>query len=259
MQRLPALFLLLAACTGEETSELTYPAGKLQDFILRINHGAVVVRHPRGEEKRDVCRLVLKESGGEKVLGAEARFNPQITDERIRLRQRRNEPGLRLDIEVVVPEGIDIDIVVREGGIRLEGSFGTAKATCTSGDIYVDAANLKGGAFKTNAGSVTLELAKPKIERDVQCESIDGNVSLRLPAGYRGPIRLLSGTSEFDFGPNPPVAFLLDSDKRSARAFAGTPMSSEARVEAVKTNKWPPGVWGKTTKGKITFRIAGQK
>ena len=116
-----------------------------------------------------------------------------------------------------------------------------------------------GAGYATRLYPLTLELAKPKLERDVQCESIDGNVSLRLPAGYRGPIRLLSGTSEFDFGPNPLVAFLLDSDKRSARAFAGTPMSSEARVEAAKTNKWPPGVWGKTAKGKITFRIAGQK
>ena len=259
MQRLPVLFLLLAACSGEETSELTYPAAKLKDFILRINHGAVVVRHPRGEEKKDVCRLILKESGGEKVLGAKARFNPQVTDERIRLRQRRNEPGLRLDIEVVVPEGIDIDIVVREGGIRLEGNFGAAKANCTNGDIHVDAGNLKSGTFKTNAGSVTLELKKPKIEGDVVCESVEGNVSLRLPAGYRGPIRLLSASSEFDFGASPPVAFLLDSDKQSARAFAGTPMSSEARVKAEKTNKWPPGAWAKTSKGKITFRIAGQK
>jgi len=259
MHRLPVLFLLVAACSGEEVSELTYPAGKLKEFILRVNHGAIVVRHPRGDEKKNVCRVIMAESGGEEVLGAKDRLNPQVTEERIRLRQRRNEPGLRLDIEVVVPEGIGVDIVVREGGIRLEGSFGAASATCTTGDVHIDAQHLDRGAFKTRIGSVKLELAKPNILRDVVCETVEGDVFVRIPAGYRGPITLRSRTGALDFGQNPPVAFLLDADKQSARAFAGTPMSADERVEAEKTNKWPAGIWGKTGKGKVTFRVADQK
>ena len=53
---------------------------------------AGIVTYSRGDEKKDVCRLIVKESGGEKALGAKERLNPQVTEERIRLRQRRNEP-----------------------------------------------------------------------------------------------------------------------------------------------------------------------
>ncbi|MHC4938192.1 MAG: DUF4097 family beta strand repeat-containing protein [Planctomycetota bacterium] len=255
MRRLLPLLLLATACNGAESSELSFPAAELEDFILRFNRGSITVRHPTAKEKADVCLVKVKESGGEKTLAAKDRFNVAITTKRIRMRQRRNEPKLNLEIEVVLPQGVHLDLVLREGSIAVAGAFGRIAATTTSGSVTATLESCEGAALKSSTGDVAFSLAKPVIKDDVTCETLDGDCAVTLPAGYRGPINLYSGTSSIDLGETPADAFLLDAEKKSARAFAGTKMGEEELAKAKKENRWPPGVWGKTQKGKVTFRV----
>jgi len=241
-------------CTGAETSELTFPAGQLTEFILRINHGAVVVRNPVKGEKPDACVVRVTESGGAETLGAKERFNASVTGARIRLRQRRNEKHLRLDLVVIVPKGVNVDVVVNEGGIRLEGTFGLTRATCKNGDVIADPLQTAGGALKTLNGDVRIVLTGPKIEADLKCETVTGDVSLSIPLAFRGPINLRSGSARIDYGDKPKMLLKLSADRRSARGFAGNRMSEAELDAANESGRWPPGIWGNAGKGRVVFR-----
>jgi hypothetical protein len=256
MRRLLLVLLLpVSACAGEKPSEMSFPAAELKDFILRINHGPVIVRNHRKGEKSDVCVLRLKESGGKEVLGADKRFNASVTKKRVRLQQRRNEPGLRLEIELVVPKGIDLDVNVREGGIRLEGEFGMVKATCTDGDVVADPVRVAGGTLKTFTGAAKLVLGKGALRADLSCETMEGEATVRLADDFRGPIHLLSGVGKIDYGKNPKVRLRIDAEKKHALGFAGRRMTAEEQTAAAQGGKTPPGVWGKSQKGKVVFRM----
>jgi len=244
------LGLLLGSCNADETSEITFPAGQLTEFILRLNHGAVIVRNPIGDEKPDLCVVRVKESGVSKPLGAKERFNANVTKERVRLRHRRNEPGLRLDTLVIVPKDVNIDIVINEGGIRAEGTFGLMSLTCKDGDVIADPVRTAGGALKTLRGNVTLVLENPKIESNLTCETLEGDASLRIPLAYLGPIILESASAQLDFGKDPKMLFLLNPDKTSARRL----MSPEQREKAKLSGRTSAGIWGKTSKGKVVLR-----
>lgn len=255
MRRLASLLLLAAACNGTQSSELSFPAGELEDFILRFERGSVTVRHPATGENADACLVKVKESGGEKALGAEARFNVAATNKRVRLAQRRNEKGLRLDVEVVVPEGANLDLVLRDGAITIRGGYGSVAATTTKGDVTADLAQCDSAAIKSAEGDVTLDLHSPRVKGDVTCETLAGDARLKIAPGFRGPVQLYSGSAEIDLGSAPAVRFLVDPEKKSARAFAGTPMSKEELEQARKENRWPPGLWAKTQNGRAVFRV----
>jgi len=255
MRRLASLLLLAAACNGTESSQLDFPAGELQDFILRFNRGSITVRNPEEGEKADVCVVKVKESGGAETLGAAARFNVNATKKRLRLGQRRNEAELRLDVEVVLPAGTHLDLVLREGPIRVRGKFGRVSATTSAGDVAADLAQCAAATIKAAEGDVDLVLGSARIEGDATCETLAGNASLRIAPGFRGPVQLYSGSAEIDLGEAPVVEFLVDPDKKSARAFAGTPMTKEEVEKARKENRWPAGLWAKTQRGRASFRV----
>ncbi|MHC4847191.1 MAG: DUF4097 family beta strand repeat-containing protein [Planctomycetota bacterium] len=255
MRRLVCLLLFAAACSGSESSELSFPAGELEDFILRFQRGSITVRHPTGNEDPKTCLVKVEESGGAETLTAEARFNAAVTKRRVRLRQRRNEPKLSLKVEVVVPKGVHLDLVLREGSISIDGSFGRVAATTTTGAITANLASCEAATVKASSGDVELSLGKSTIKGNVTCETLSGDCTVTIPAGLRGPINLYSETAQIDLGKQPKVAFLLDPERKSARAFAGTKMSPEELAQAKKENRWPPGIWGKTQSGKVTFRV----
>ena len=255
MRRLVWLLVLAAACNGTQNSELTFPAGKLEDFILHINRGSIRVRHATGDEKADVCLIKLTESGGEKTLGAAKRLSPATTERRIRLRQRRNERDLRLDIEVVVPKGVNLDLVVREGSIRLAGTYGRVAVVTTTGGVVAQLERCAALTVKALDGDLSVAVKSGRLEGDLRCETTRGDCSLTIGPDYRGPIQLFSGSAKIDLGDAPAATFRLGAEKKSARAFAGTPMSAEERVQAEKENRWPPGIWVKTQDGAVTFRV----
>ena len=258
MRRLLPVILLASACGGTETSEMTFPAGELKEFILRVDHGAVVVRNPQGDEKRDTCVVRVTESGTPKALGAKERFNASVTKERLRLRQRRREEKLRLELLVIVPKGVNIDIVVRDGGVRLEGEYGLATVTCTAGDVVADPLKAVGGTLKTREGNVMVVLESEQLESNLACETIEGAVSLHIPIGLHGPVHLFSGSAEIDYGKEPRMLLKLDPDRKNARGIAGRLMTQDEIEVANRTGRWPPGVWAKTGKGKVVFRQTGE-
>jgi len=254
MRRLLPLILLASACGGAETSELTFPAGELTEFILRLNHGAVIVRNPRGDEKPDLCVVRVTESGGAEVLGAKERFNVSVTKARLRMRQRRNEADLRLELLVILPKGVNVDVVLNDGGVRLEGSFGLASVTCKQGDVIADPLRIAGGSLKTLNGKVRLVLTESKLESDLTCETIEGEIFLQIPLAFRGPVHLYSANSKLDYGDKPKMQLTIDPDRKNARGFAGKQMTTEELEAAHKSGRWPPGIWGKSGKGKVAFR-----
>ena len=237
---------------------MTFAGGELKEFILRITHGSVVVRNPQGDEKPDLCVVRVTETGTSKPLGAKERFNVSATKERLRLRHRRNEPKLRLEVLVIVPKGVNVDVGVRDGGIRLEGKFGLATATCTSGDVIADPLWAVGGSLKTLEGKVKVVLKESTLESNLSCETIEGEVALHIPLALRGPVHLYSGSSEIDYGEEPKMVLRLDPERKNARGVAG-PLMTQDQVEVAKrSGRWPPGVWAKSGKGKVIFRQDGE-
>lgn len=243
----------LASCAETHESELRLSADKLKEFILHANAGSISVRNaPVGTSE---CILKLKESGGEEGLGAEKRFQVSRTDARIRLNTRQGEEGLRLDVELLVPKGITIEAVLRTGDITLDGSFATVAATTTTGNVSAKLSACEGVSLKSRTGNVKLETDERAPKKDIRCETITGDVWVGIAGGFRGPIQLNSGSAKFDFGKELKVSLLVDPDRKSARGFAGTPMTPDELAEAHKTGVWPPGVWGVTKTGTVAFRV----
>ena len=250
---LPLIALLIASCSETKESELRIPADKLKEFILHANVGSISVRNAKVGSTE--CVLKLKESGGKSALGAEKRFQVSRTDERVRLNTRQGEEGLRLDIELTVPNGITIEAVLRTGDIDIDGSFAVVAATTTTGNIKAKLAACAGASVKSRTGNVSLTVAERKPKSDVRAETITGDVSLTIAGGFRGPVQLNSGSAKFDFGEEMKMSLLVGPDRKSARGFAGTPMGEDELAKAHKTGVWPPGVWGVTKTGTVTFRI----
>jgi hypothetical protein len=255
MRRIMPILLLAIACNDTHESRLSFPVKSINEVILHANTGSIHVRHPAKGEDAKVLLLLVKESGGKSSLGAKKRIQVTQTKKRIRMRPRRNEEGLRLDLELVVPKGLTIDIVLRDGDVRIEGEFATVAATVTNGNINATLNACDGAVVRSRVGDVTVKLLKPKLKRDVRCETLTGNASLEIPSGFRGPINLESASAKLDLGDAPKVALLVDASRTSARGFAGTPMTSDERVEAEKTRRWPPGVRAKSQTGTVLFRV----
>lgn len=255
MRRILPLLVLAIACNDTLDSKLSYPAESLREVILRVNIGSVRVRHHAAGEDAKKLLLLMKESGGAEALGADKRLQVTQTEGRIRFRPRRNEKDLRLDIVLVVPKGITVDLVLRDGNVHIEGEFATLSAIVTNGNIMAVVGACDGAVLKSLVGDVSMRLLKPKLLRDVTCETLTGSVSLEIPLGFRGPINLESAAAKLDFGESPKVGLLVDASRTSARGFAGTPMTQEELVEANKSQRWPPGVRAKAQTGTVSFRV----
>ncbi len=255
MRRFLPILLLSIACNDTLDSKLTFSGGSIQEVVLHANFGSIHVRHAaKGEDAASVL-LLMKESGGAETLGAEKRLQVTQTNRRLRIQQRRNENGLRLDMELVVPKGVTVDIVLRDGNVRIEGEFTTVAVVVTNGNIEANLGTSGGVKLQARVGDVSLQLRKSTPTRGIICETLSGNVSIELPPSFRGPINLSSAAKKLDFGNAPKVAFMVDADRTSARGLAGTPMSADERVAAEKFKRWPPGVRGKTQTGTMKFRV----
>ncbi|MEM8884710.1 MAG: hypothetical protein AAGD14_11620 [Planctomycetota bacterium] len=254
MHRLACVALVLVTgCTEAATSELTFPAAQVEDVILHFNHGSITVRHARDGEKNDVCILRVTESGTE-ALGAEKRFAPNVSEKRIRLRQRRNEEKLKLDVELVVPAGVDLDLVLREGPIKVDGTYGRVGVTTTKGDVTANFARCEGATLKSLEGKVHLTLESGRLTHDVVCESTRGDVSLNVPTGFRGPVQLFSGAAKLKLPERPTFQLLVDAGRKSARGFAGSPLDEEEKRKGMSENKWPASIFGKSPQGTVELR-----
>jgi len=249
------VLLLLAACNGEHESEMRFPAGGLEEFVLRFQRGSIAVRHPKDGEDAGTCVVKVVERGGAEALGAEKRFSATATDKRIVIDQRRNEEGLRLDVEVVVPRGVDIDLVLREGPVTVEGAYGRVAATTTTGDVAAALESCAGAKVKAAEGDVSITLRKPGIESGVTCETLAGDAALTVPAGFRGPVQVYSGSARLDLGKDPAIEFFVDPAKQSARGFAGTPLTGDEKRRMREEGWQPPAVWARTQDGVAAFRV----
>ena len=239
MHRLLPLLLLAVACSEPAGSEVAIEVASDGSVALRAARGDVVVRNG------DQARLVVR--GTPENIDVETRDGTVVL--------RSTAEGESQEFELFVPAGVSVDIVLRDGAVSVEGAFGAVTATVTSGSIDAGLDACRGADLRNRAGDVTLRLRERKPEADVRAETIDGNASVEIPGGFRGPVQMRSDSAQLDFGADPKVGLLVAADRKSARGFAGTPMSEEERTEAAKTNRWPAGVWVTTKKGVARFRV----
>ena len=87
------------------------------------------------------------------------------------------------------------------GTIKLIGSDGRLEANVISGEIIVEN---PGGLVELNAVNGSLSVTVDELERlsRVECNTINGNIALRLPAGSPASLELsaLSGAVQLDQG-----------------------------------------------------------
>lgn len=133
---------------------------------------------PSDERAREVLsRLEMREEVGD------ARVRIEVRPPRL-----RGPSGHEITWTIKVPKGVAVDLRTVNGGVKMVGLQGDVRARATNGGITGNrlvAANVD--AAVTNGG-VEIELATAAASGSIELESVNGGVSLTLPAESKADI-----------------------------------------------------------------------
>ena len=160
----------------------------------------------------------------------------EASDARVRVEVRppsgRNGFGHEIKWTVRVPKGVTVDLRTSNGGVELTGLDGDVRARSTNGGIKgydLRASNVD--AAVTNGG-VEIELARAPTTGSIDLESVNGGISLALPADSKADISarcVNGGISVIDL----PVDVIGDQNRRR---LEGKLNGGGARVTLETTN-----------------------
>ena len=142
---------------------------------------------------------------------------------------RHRNVKLEADLEISVPEGVELSFETVSAPISLEGLTGSASIETVSGNVDVRS-DLEELEIEAISGSIdiestsrlrsaSVELVSGKVTMtgdlhasgDYSFESVSGSITLRVPAGTGADyeIETFSGKIDNDFGPRPEKAEFL--------------------------------------------------
>jgi hypothetical protein len=113
-------------------------------------------------------------------------------------RDRRHSIDVSVDYLVRVPAGVELDVTVVSGDIRVEGLRSEVRSNTVNGDIFVSTTEKAWG--NTVSGSIEIEMGSTDWS-DLDFQTVSGDITLWLPAGIDTDVDFesLSGDISSDF------------------------------------------------------------
>jgi hypothetical protein len=178
-----ALVLGAVGCAEPEVhTERAVIADAVQSLTVDVGSGDV---HVRGDDVQEVNVIA-------RVEGASNHLGHALTGGKLSLVDDCHENHCSVDIDVVVPAGVAVEVHTGSGDIALAALLGSILVRTGSGDVLGSELAGVGLSVETGSGDVTLGVSEPA-ER-IHVETHAGDIALGVPSGrYRLNVATLAG------------------------------------------------------------------
>lgn len=227
----------LSGARAEDVWTRSYPlgaGGRLE--IVNVN-GRITAE---GSDGATVEIRAERRAGGSSEAAAKELLGKIEMDEEVgegRVRVEVRPPPIRsgrheIRWTIRVPKGVSVDLRTVNGGVRVTGLDGEVRARATNGGISGEALRATGVDAGVTNGGVSIELAHAPSSGAFELESVNGGVSLTLPAESRADVtaRCLNG------GISVSGLDLQAEGEQSRRRVQGRLNGGGARVNLQTTN-----------------------
>lgn len=154
-----------------------------------------------------------------------------------------------MDIELTLPEHLDVEVAARKANVSVEGSYKALTVNTTLGDLDVHVERVAGGSITSMKGRVAFTTQQSGLSTDLACSSAMGNVTATLPANYRGGLFLTTKTGSLKVPENKNLHFTGGGDKTKL-GYAGARLTDKELEEG-------RGAFRATSaSGTVTFSLA---
>jgi hypothetical protein len=195
--------------TGKAQDEWTRsyplgPGGRLE--IINVN-GRISAEPSDGssvEVRADRTAKALSDESARELLG-KIEMREEVSADRVRVEVRAprfsgGPSGHDIKWTVKVPRGVAVDLRTINGGVRLDRLEGEVRARSTNGGIVGEALNASSVDAAVTNGGVEINLANAPSSGSIELESVNGGVTLSLPATVKADItaRCVNGGISID-------------------------------------------------------------
>lgn len=226
MRRLSLLALLpafLAACGGGSSQEAEISSQAIKRVLLHAYVGSVqITTHAAGTAVLDAD--TSEPNDLEKFMVF------KVEDGVLTVRPVDAALEWETDIELTLPEHIDVEVAARKANVSVEGSYKALVLNTTLGDLDVHVERVAGGAITSMKGRVAFTTQQTTLSGDLSCSSAMGSVMATLPAAYRGRIYLTTKTGTLKVPEHKNLKFSGKVD-RTALGYAGEPYTDKERKD----------------------------
>jgi hypothetical protein len=221
MRRL-LLLALLAACGGGSSQEAEISGQAIKRVLLHAYAGSVrITTHA-------APKAVLDADTSE-PNDLEAFMIFKVEDGVLNVRPVDAALEWETEIELTLPELLDVEVAARKANVEVEGSFKALTVNTTIGDLDVHVVRLGSGRIASMKGRVAFSTQQASLAGDLACSSAMGNVTATLPAAFRGGLFLTSKTGTVHV-PEHKNLHLSGSDK-TLLGYVGAPFTDKEREE----------------------------
>ncbi len=234
----------LSACGGGSSQEAEISSQAIKRVLLHAYVGSVqITTHSAG--------TAVLEADTSEPNDLEEFMIFKVADGVLTVRPVDAALEWEIDIELTVPEHIDVEVAARKANVTVEGSYKALTLNTTLGDLDVHVERVGGGSVTSMKGRVAFTTQQGALSGDLACSSAMGNVLATLPAGYRGRIYLTTKTGSLKVPDHENLHFTGGADK-TALGYAGAPLTDKERAEDRSV-----AVFSATSaSGTVTFNLA---
>jgi hypothetical protein len=257
------LFLLLAACGAKSSFSATFDDAE----ALRRAPGVVVFA---------IHATVRVRSGPEGRIDATFRWPGSSRAAALSFEDNRGEgimvrPDAALakqagaELEVTVPAGMAIQVLGGKGPVDISGAWSRLKVLTEEGAITARVDRADSGELRSHSGAVDL-VAKGGPTGELTARSTSGEVSVTLPAAWKGQLKFQTQTGKLHVPTHGNLATIWDENKKGVVGRMGPPREASATrapagvVDMGSSEREPPAplptVWGVSGTGDVSFLVA---
>ncbi|MHC4971102.1 MAG: DUF4097 family beta strand repeat-containing protein [Planctomycetota bacterium] len=155
------------------------------------------------------------------------------------------------DIELTLPELIELEVAARKANVQVEGSYKVLNVNTTIGDLDVHVERVGGGSVTSMKGRVAFTTQQASLAAELAVSSAMGHVNATLPARYRGGIYLNTKTGTLKVPDHKDLHFSGGTD-HTALGYAGDPLSDKEREQNMTLGAFR----ATSASGTVTFSLA---
>ena len=239
MRRLLLLALLAACGGGSQDAEISNQA--ITRVLIHAYVGSVqVTTHASGD--------ALLEADTSESNDLDEFMIFKVTDGVLNVRPIDAALEWEMDIELTLPELIEVEVAARRANVQVEGSYKLLNLNATAGDLDVHLDRVGSGTIHSEKGRVAFSTGQPTLAGPLAVSSGTGAVNATLPAAYRGGLFLRTETGTLNLPENKNLHWSGGGGAKTALGYAGDPDQEGADEQAVFR--------ATSTNGTVTLHLA---
>jgi len=224
MRRLLLLALLASCGGGSQDAEITNQA--ITRVLIHAYVGSVqITTHASGD-------AVLDADTSEST-DLEEFMIFKVTDGVLNVRPIDAALEWEMDIELTLPELIEVEVTARRANVQVEGSYKLLNLTANAGDLDVHLERVGSGTVHSEKGRVAFSTDQATLAGELAVSSATGAVNATLPAAYRGRLFLTTETGTLNLPENKNVRWTGGSGAKTRLGYTGEPDEEGADERAV--------------------------